>query len=152
SAALLWLHRRRFRLLQIGWKALPVAAAAAGAAYYLFPLAAGHYWERLSASFSGTEGVLSGRLSSWDALANFLAQNPSYALLGVGYKTLPYSDVIGRPVVGDNMYLTLLVETGVAGLAALLYLHYEILKAAYRAAGGADSRASFFGTWIFCFW
>jgi O-antigen ligase len=70
----------------------------------------------------------------------------------VGYKTLPYSNIAGQPVVGDNMYLTLLVETGVAGLGALLWLHVEILRSAYRAARHANPRVSFFGTWIFCFW
>jgi hypothetical protein len=153
---LLWLRRSRIRFRQIGWLALPAAGAAAAAAYYLFPVFTRLYWDRLSASafflFSSTEGVLSGRLSSWRALTDFLLANPSYALLGVGYKTLPYSNVIGQPVVGDNMYLTMLVETGVGGLSALLFLHVAILKSAYRAARNADSRVSFFGTWIFCFW
>jgi O-antigen ligase len=156
SAALLWIQRRRRRLHHAGWVALPAAMAAAAAAWYLFPVFTGHYWDRLSASaqflFSSTEGVLSGRLSSWRALVDFLIANPSCALLGVGYKTLPYSNVTGQPVIGDNMYLTLLVETGIAGLAALLTLHGAILNAAWRAARHADSRVSFFGTWIFCFW
>jgi O-antigen ligase len=155
-STLLWLQRSRFRFRQIGWAALPATAAGAAAAYYLFPVFTRLYWDRLSASayflFSSTEGVLSGRLSSWRALVDFLWENPSYALLGVGYKTLPYSNVIGQPVVGDNMYLTMLVETGICGLAALLCVHAGILKSAYRAARSPDSRVSFFGTWIFCFW
>ena len=156
SATLLWLQRQRFRFRTIGWLAVLGTAAGACATYYLFPLFTLHYWDRLSASayflFSSTEGVLSGRLSSWQALVNFLMANPSYALLGVGYKTLPYTNVIGQPIVGDNMYLTLLVETGIAGLAALLFLHVAILRSTYRAATSADSRTSFFGTWMFCFW
>jgi len=155
STTLLWLRRSGFRFRQLWWIA-SVAVIGVVAVYYLSPVFALHYWDRLSASayylFSSTEGVLSGRLSSWRALADFLIENPSYALLGVGYKTLPYSNVIGQPVIGDNMYLTLLVETGVAGLASLLFLHVAILRAAYRAARHADPRVSFFGTWIFCFW
>src|SRR5262249_57418754 len=124
--------------------------------YYVFPVCTRLYWDRLSASayflFSSTEGVLSGRLSSWRALVDFLLENPSYALLGVGYKTLPYSNVIGQPVIGDNMYLTMLVETGVCGLAALLCLHVAILKSAFRAARSTEWQISFFGSWIFCFW
>jgi O-antigen ligase len=133
-------------------------AVAAGSAltYYLLPTFTQLYLDRLSASatylFSSTEGVLSGRLSSWSALAGFLRENPWYALLGIGYKTLPYSNFIGQAVVGDNMYLTMLVETGVIGLAALLLLNVAILKTAYRAARDASPFASFFGTWIFCFW
>ena len=155
-ATLLWLNRRRFRFRQIGWLALPVILAGAATTYYVFPLFTLHYWDRLSASatflLSGTEGVLSGRLSSWQALVEFLLRNPAYALLGVGYKTLPYSNIAGQPVVGDNMYLTMLVETGIAGLGALLWLHVEVLKSAYRAARHANPRVSFFGSWIFCFW
>jgi hypothetical protein len=155
-ATLLWLNRGRFRFRQIGWLALPVILAGAATTYYVFPLFTLHYWDRLSASanflLSGTEGVLSGRLSSWQALVEFVSRNPAYALLGVGYKTLPYSNIAGQPVVGDNMYLTILVETGIAGLGALLWLHVEILKSAYRAARHANPRVSFFGSWIFCFW
>jgi O-antigen ligase len=81
-----------------------------------------------------------------------LRENPSYALLGIGYKTLPYSNFIGQAVVGDNMYLTMLVETGVLGLAAFLCLNISILRASYRAAGNSELRSSFFGTWVFCFW
>jgi len=72
--------------------------------------------------------------------------------LGIGYKTLPYTNFVGEAVVGDNMYLTLLVETGVLGLAAFLLLNVAILRNAYRAARHAGATASFFGAWIFCFW
>jgi O-antigen ligase len=114
------------------------------------------YWERLSASatflFSSTEGVLSGRLSSWQTLAAFLKSHPMYALLGIGYKTLPYTTFIGDSVVGDNMYLTMLIETGVVGLVALVALNIAILRRAWNAAKHPGAIASFFGTWIFCFW
>ena len=62
-------------------------------------------------------------------------------LVGIGYKTLPYTDYLGAPVVADNMYLSLLVETGIAGLAALLWLNVAILRAAARASRVARSRA-----------
>jgi O-antigen ligase len=154
--ALLWLHRRRFRSGRIAPLFFLAAIVGSAVTYYLLPAFTQHYWDRLSASttylFSGTEGVLSGRLSSWSALGAFLRENPGYALLGIGYKTLPYSDFIGQRIVGDNMYLTMLVETGVLGLSALLLFNAAILRAAYRAARHADSTASFFGTCIFCFW
>jgi O-antigen ligase len=72
--------------------------------------------------------------------------HPGYGVLGVGYKTLPYSDLPGRPVVADNAYLSALVETGLFGLAALLLLHFAVLRMAWRA------RASLYGVWVFCFW
>ncbi len=155
-ATLLWLHRSRFRFRRFGLVFLLAVAAGSAQTYYLLPTFTQLYLDRLSASatylFSSTEGVLSGRLSSWSALAAFLRENPWYALLGIGYKTLPYSNFIGQAVVGDNMYLTMLVETGVIGLAALLLLNVAILKTAYRAARDVSPYASFFGTWIFCFW
>jgi O-antigen ligase len=70
----------------------------------------------------------------------------------VGYKTLPYSDFIGATAVGDNTYLTLLVETGVVGLAAVIALNGAILVYAYRAARSASPLRSFCGTWMACFW
>jgi O-antigen ligase len=50
------------------------------------------------------------------------------------------------------MYLSLLVETGIAGLAAVVWLNVAILRAAARAARSKDTRASFCGTWMLCFW
>ena len=155
-AALLWLPPRRFRLGRLAWASVLVCLAGAAISYYVFPSFARAYWNRLWGSavyfFSYTEAVLSGRLASWRTLAEFLREHPWYALFGIGYKTLPYSDFIGRRVVADNMYLSLLVETGVPGLAALLFCHFAILRAAYGAARRSDPRAAFFGAWILCFW
>ena len=95
---------------------------------------------------SGNARVLSGRLETWRVLTGFLMDNPQYAIFGVGYKTLPYSDFVGRITVADNAYLSALVETGLIGLTALLLLHVAILRMAWKA------RASLYGTWIFSFW
>jgi len=96
--------------------------------------------------------VLSGRVVSWQTLLSFLGSNPWHALVGVGYKTLPYSDFIGAAAVGDNTYLTLLVETGVLGLAAVIALNVAVIVHAYRAARSASPLRSFCGTWMVCFW
>jgi O-antigen ligase len=103
-------------------------------------------------SFSSTNGVLSGRLDSWTAIARFLIDRPWHLLAGVGYKTLPYSDFIGAPVIADNMYLSTLAETGVAGLAALLFFLFAVLRTSFRASRDTDPERSFFGAWTFCFW
>ena len=146
GVALAVLHWRRFPVARL---AIGVAALAA-AVYFTAPVFVALYWRRLSGSaiyfFTATEGVLSGRLQSWRALADFLYSHPWHALAGIGYKTLPYSNFAGARVIADNMYLSLLVETGIVGLAALLWLHAMILRAGWRA------RRSFFGAWIFCFW
>ncbi len=151
-AVLAWYNRDRLR-----WSRLvPLAGAAAFATWLAFPQFAEMYWLRLSATaeylFTATNGVLSGRLESWRTLSAWVADNPLDALAGIGYKTLPYSSYIGRPVVADNMYLSLLVETGVAGLAALLWLNVAVLRQARRASKSADPATSFFGMWMLCFW
>ena len=77
-----------------------------------------------------------------------MAEHPWQTLFGIGYKTLPYTEYLGRPVIADNMYLSLLVETGVLGLAALVGLNGAILITCWRAM----RRGSFYGKWLFCFW
>jgi hypothetical protein len=154
-AALLYMERARIRIGRLLAIAASCVAVGSLAAWQLFPEAARSYWLHLVHSqflFTQTNSVLSGRVANWQTIAAFLAAHPWHAILGIGYKTLPYSDFIGHAVVADNMYLSLLVETGVVGLAAFFLLNFAILRTAWRAARRDDSRASFFGTWIFCFW
>ncbi|MFY9724674.1 MAG: O-antigen ligase family protein [Bryobacteraceae bacterium] len=155
-SVLAWLNRRRLRLLH-KTPALAAGLAAVGLlTWKIFPAFLQMYWLRLEASaqylFSATEGVLSGRVSSWRVLVDWIAAHPWQLLFGVGYKTLPYSNYLGTAVVADNMYLSLLVETGIFGLGALVWLNVAILRAARRAALAPDARRSFFGAWILCFW
>ena len=153
---LAWLNRKRFRAARAAAIVVAGASVAAVVTWKVFPQFVEMYWLRLSLSaefiFSATSGVLSGRVESWSTLAGWIAAHPWQTLLGIGYKTLPYTDFLGAPVVADNMYLSLLVETGVAGLAAILFLNVAILRAGARAARQANPRTSFFGTWILCFW
>lgn len=149
---LLCMNRRHVRL----WTLVSSIAAGAIASYWLFPSFLNLYSRRLSASaldfFQYTEGILSGRLESWRVLAHFLLENPWRVIFGTGYKTLPYTDIAGRAVIADNMYLSALVETGIFGLAALLILTIAILRASYRAGRSTSPKTAFFGRWIFCFW
>jgi O-Antigen ligase len=154
-AVLLWRYRSRFGPRKLGALAVFVIAAAL-ATWRIFPAFASTYWLRLSASaqylFSATEGVLSGRVASWRTLAAWISENPWHLLSGIGYKTLPYTHYLGAPLVADNMYLSILVETGILGLAALLWVNVAILRAAAKASRAADPGRSFCGTWILCFW
>ena len=90
--------------------------------------------------------------ASWLTLAAWIESHPWQTLFGIGYKTLPYTDYLGAPIVADNMYLSLLVETGIAGLAALVWLNVAILRAAARAARDSHRLRAFCGTWMLCFW
>ncbi len=155
-AVLLYLHRREIRLGR--WLGLGFTGMTGGllATYWLLPAFVESYVARLAATvgglFSSPETLLSGRLESWHALVAFLAADPGNLLTGIGYKTLPYSDSAGQALIADNMYLSMLVETGMFGLLLLLLLHAAVLNAAYRAVRSADAWTSFLGTWIFCFW
>jgi hypothetical protein len=155
-AVLLWLNRDRIR-----WRRLTAGVAIFGGGSaalltFAFPVFAGHYWQRVSVAFQyfweAPNQVLSGRVASWQTLWNFIASEPWHLLLGIGYKTLPYSDFIGGKAIGDNTYITLLVETGVAGLAAVVALNIAILVTAWRASRSGNPVRSFCGTWMVCFW
>jgi O-antigen ligase len=91
-------------------------------------------------------------VASWRTLIGFLIEHPWHGIFGVGYKTLPYSDFIGTTVIADNMYLSLLVETGIVGLAAFLLLNLAILRTGWKASRAPSAASAFFGTWILCFW
>ena len=153
---LLWLERRRIRWIRVLPTLALAAAAGALLTWKIFPTFAELSWMRLSGSaeffFSATEGVLSGRVASWRSLIEWASAHPWQLLLGIGYKTLPAGGYLDGPVVADNMYLAMLVETGVLGLAALLWVNIAILRASRRSAASADPRTSFFGVWIHCFW
>jgi len=151
-AVLVWINRRRISLRRVA--ATLAACVLAGSFLFakIFPEIAAMYWLRLTASgqffFSATEQILSGRVASWRTLLQWTAANPWELLFGVGYKTLPYTDYLGAPLVADNMYFSILIETGIAGLAALIWLNASILRAAARSA----RRGSFYGAWMLCFW
>lgn len=154
-AALAFLERARFS--RRGMILAGVAfAVCAGLTFGFLRDFADAYWSRLWFSttniFSYAERIFGGRLESWATIAQFLADHPWHAFFGVGYKTLPYSDFIGERVVPDNMYLSMLAETGIAGLALLLMLNWTILRTGYRAARSGDPQRSFYGAVIFCAW
>ncbi len=155
-AVLLWLNRDRIRWRRLSISLLAVAAGAGAILLAAFPAFANMAWLRFFTTFQffleSPNAVLSGRIRSWEVLLSFLAANPWHAIVGVGYKTLPYSDFIGTTAIGDNTYLTLLAETGILGLAAVIALNCAILVHAYRSARSTSQLRSFCGAWMLCFW
>jgi O-antigen ligase len=153
---LLWLNRKRVRMGRFLLAAGIVGAAAFAILSGLFPLFARAYWQRFSQSFSfffeSPNAILSGRVHTWTILTQYLVAHPWHAILGVGYKTLPYSDFIGQTAIADNTYLSMLIETGIAGFVALLIWNLAVVRASYRAAKSDDVQRSFCGTWMLCFW
>ncbi len=102
--------------------------------------------------FANPNEVLSMRLDAWRLLVNLVAENPALLLLGIGYKSLPYTDYFQRPIVADNMYLSLLVETGVPGLLALLLLCGALLVYGYRLSRNDEPGVAALGRFLFAFW
>ncbi|HVW84154.1 MAG TPA: O-antigen ligase family protein [Bryobacteraceae bacterium] len=139
-------------LLLTGAGTLPAIAAVRFAA----PSFWANYQAHLTASIqyfaSSPNGVLSGRLTHWETIVNFLIREPWRALFGVGFKTLASSNITGEPIIADNTWLSLLAETGLAGLGTFLVLNFAILRSGLRAARSANHRAGLLGEWIFCFW
>jgi len=153
---LAWLNRKRIRLARLAGTLGLIAVTAAILTWKLFPEFLQAYSSRLSTSAqyltSANAAVFSGRIASWQILVDWMAAHPWQTLLGIGYKTLPYTTYLGAPVIGDNMYLSLLVETGVLGLTALMWLNLAILRSAGRASRATDPGVGFCGTWVLCFW
>ena len=154
--ALVWMHRERIRWKRVFGGIAICGPGAAALVWYAFPVFTNVYWQRVAVAFAyfgeAPNQVMSGRLESWQTLWSFIASAPWKLMAGIGYKTLPYSDVIGAKTVGDNTYLSLLVETGIVGLAAVIALNIVILRTAWRASRVSDPLRSFCGTWMFCFW
>ncbi len=122
----------------------------------ILPSFATGYFGRILGSFQyfaeRPDSVLSGRLTSWNTIAGIIAEHPWEAIFGIGYKTLPYTTHFGDPLVADNTYLSLLLETGIAGLASFMLLLGAILNSTFHAARAPSPEASLLGKWAFCFW
>jgi len=153
---LLWLNRKRVRLARVMLAAFLLGGAAFAMLAGLLPIFARAYWLRIVQSFSylfeSPDAILSGRIHSWAILLQFLLAHPWHAVFGIGYKTLPYSDFIGQTAIADNTYLSMMIETGVVGVAALIVWNATVIRASYRAARSDDAQRSFCGTWMLCFW
>ncbi len=153
---LAWLRRRSLWNARAALAGVALAAIAALSIGVVAPEMAARYGQRLEFTaarmFDNPNEVLSMRLDSWSYLAQFLRDNPHHLLLGIGYKTLPYTDYLGRPLAADNMYLSLLVETGLPGLLALLLLCGAILVHTLRLHRHREPAVAALGAFLFAFW
>ena len=149
-----WLHRREVR--RAAGIAVAGALVAAGVVYSVTPEFSMTYVARFKATLAGSlsdpAGVLGQRLESWRALLDFASSHPAWLAFGVGFKTLPYTDVAGLSITPDNMFLSLLIETGVAGLLATTWLLAALFTVSLRAARSPNETARFLGAWALCFW
>ena len=156
AVVLLWLTRRRVRLFRAVLGAAGIGLVAVIAMRGVFPGFFDAWLLRATASVGyfteAPNAVLSGRLQTWAHLADYAMAHPLQIPFGVGYKTLAHSGVSGSAAIADNTYLSMLLETGVAGLLSLLSLNAAILVQCYRARRSANPLRAFLATWFLCFW
>jgi O-antigen ligase len=106
----------------------------------------------LSELWSDPNFATSGRWETWIKLVGFFADHPWLLLFGIGYKTLPYTNLIGKNLIADNGFISLSFETGVLGLAAFIWLNATLLKSLYRTSRHQISTLRLYGGFLFAFW
>jgi O-antigen ligase len=94
----------------------------------------------------------SGRWEAWMKLFGFFADHPWLLLFGVGYKTLPHTNLFGTTLIADNGFLSLAFETGILGLVAFLSLNIAIFRTLHRASQHGNSTIHLYSTFLFAFW
>lgn len=153
---LAWLRRRALVRRRAVAAAAALAAVCILSIALLAPAFGVRFGQRLqftvSEFFSRPNEVLSTRLDSWRFLLGFLADHPLHLLFGIGYKSLPYTGYFAHTVVADNMYLSVLVEAGIPGLAALLFFCGVVLAYSWRLARHEDAVVAALGSFLFAFW
>ena len=94
----------------------------------------------------------SGRWETWGRLITFFADHPWLLVFGIGYKSLPYTDLFGANLIADNGFLSLAFETGIIGLAAFLNLNWVIFRSLHRTSQHQNSTIRCYATFMFAFW
>lgn len=158
AVILVWQYRRLVerRIIAIAASAAAGIAAAATVAALVVPDILRIFFLRLQFSalqfFTSPNEVLSQRVATWEYLLDFIVTRPEHFLLGIGYKTLPYTEFLGRSLVADNMYLSLLVECGVVGLFVFLVLCAFVLRATWRYSRAQDPLLALLGGFLLAGW
>ena len=94
----------------------------------------------------------SGRWEAWERLFVFFADHPWLLIFGIGYKSLPYTNLFGASLIADNGFLSTPFETGFIGLIAFLNLNWVIFKALHRTGQHENSTIRRYATFMFAFW
>jgi O-antigen ligase len=102
--------------------------------------------------FDDPNFATSGRFDTWIRVLSIMRDQPQYLLFGIGYKTLAITRLFHGEIITDNGYLSLLLETGIAGLAGFLVLSGAILRTFFRLARSANELLAFWATVLFSIW
>jgi O-antigen ligase/polysaccharide polymerase Wzy-like membrane protein len=112
----------------------------------------GYRMGSLSLLFSDPNSASSGRYNVWTQIFSILYKFPHYFVMGVGYKTLPFTRLFGHEIVTDNGFLNLLLETGLLGLGGFLLFLTSTLKTFWKLSSSPNALVSFWATILFAFW
>ncbi len=107
---------------------------------------------RLAEIFVRPNVASSGRFDAWSHVLSIISDNPKYLVFGIGYKTLAFTRLFHGEIIVDNGYLSLLLETGLAGLAGFLFFSWAILKTFFKLSHARDQAAAFWSAVLFSFW
>lgn len=107
---------------------------------------------KLAEVFASPDTATSGRFSTWIHVISIISENPQYLAFGIGYKTLSFTRVFHGEIVVDNGYLSLLLETGLAGLVGFLFFSAAILKTFFKLSHSNDPAVAFWSAALFSLW
>jgi len=98
--------------------------------------------ETLADILSHPNDATSGRYETWFRVLDIIRENPQYLIFGIGYKTLNQTRLFHGGIIVDNGYLSLLLETGLAGLAGFLVFSTALLRTFARLSRRAENHPS----------
>lgn len=94
----------------------------------------------------------SGRWENWTTLITYFSDHPWLLLFGIGYKTIPFTNLFGKEIIADNGYLSSLFETGILGMVAFLYLNRVILRLLHKCRLRSSTNCSLYASFLLAFW
>ena len=94
----------------------------------------------------------SGRWETWERLFAFFADHPWLLVFGIGYKSLPNTNLFGVSVIADNGFLSTVFETGIIGLIAFLNLNWVIFRSLRQTSQHQNSTVRRYAAFLFAFW
>jgi hypothetical protein len=106
----------------------------------------------LAKLFADPNAATSGRFDTWIQLLSIIGEHPQYLAFGIGYKTLSVTRLFHGEIITDNGYLSLLLETGVTGLAGFLFLSLAMLKTFLKLSPAKDEALAFWAAVLFSIW
>ena len=115
---------------------------------YLVSARVGRLFEIIDDPNSAT----SGRFETWTRMLSIMRDEPQYLFFGIGYKTLTVTRLFHGEIVTDNGYLSLLLESGLAGLAGFALFSKAILGTFLRLARAGPELPAFWATVLFSIW